>query len=124
MAPDTRDFIVDGEKPSFIGARVYYADGSVSRLALTSKPPKSEGVQALVAFSDRTFRRWIDCHWVMENYRLVLHGEDYYWYDGRDFGATKNYVEIPPTAYVMYGYLIDWQDHKRIARTAEGDRMW
>lgn len=68
--------------PDYAGFRIWYGDGSVkSNLDGAWEDLPSQDVQFVTVYEKRTYQIWIETEWVVENYCVQLHGQDYYWID-------------------------------------------
>jgi len=69
--------------------KIWYGDGSVKAGHSFDDWVKmpSKDVQVLAVFYRDTYRIFHEPNWDVEHYRTLLHSTDYYWFDGKQFGA-------------------------------------
>ena len=125
-----------------VGLRVWYGDGTVlsergglDALAAAWEAWPGADVQYVAVFYDETYRIWrqdgydeggrpINRRQETEHYVDAYSGHDYYWYDpvGRVFGSADRVADVPESAAVKRGSLIEPAAWRVLASRAAADR--
>lgn len=109
-----------------IGWRIYYPNSVVSSLDVSWREAATEDVQVVVVFYSETYERWVGDERRVENYREVLHGEDYYWIEGREprTGSAADAEARADDGTVKVGRALDDDAFQAVYNAALADRVW
>lgn len=116
-----------------IGIKLYYGDDTVLRIeakdfATGWLQAKSDGVQVLRVYYDRSYRIWDSAQEkpVLRNYAETIQGHDfYYWSPTRGFGNTDLVKDVPADVVaVKIGTMLPDGEFLRIYNKSHNDHIF
>lgn len=113
-----RRHLFNFQEEGIIGFKIHYADGSIrSGVGMADwMLSSSDNVEVVALFQNKS--------WELGRHRYLLHGYDYYWFDGETLGQTNFPLSIPGGAAIKAGKELDKEAFRAIFDRAHGDRIW